>query len=450
MALDTVEQQEQREQLVVAEPDSRTDVDNDLHLMMTEHGKSDLQAAFFNMSNSILGAGVVGIPRAFRNSGLLTSLILMVVLAVLNDWTLRLIIVNTKLSGAKTYTAFVSHALGDLGKVAILLAQGLFGFGGNIGFAVIIGDTIPHVLRSLFSSQVASSSAVDFLLSRNTLIVICITCVSFPLSLTRDISKLAKASGIALASMSVILSIVVFRGPAMDDDLKGSISGSGWFFKPNIFQSISVISFALVCHHNTTFIYDSIRKPTLDRFNRVTHIACVLSGVVCSVMGVCGYLTFGPKTKGNILNNFPSDDWVVNIARLCFGLNMLTTYPLELFVVRAVVRDLMEIYEKREIGNLGTKYHVIITAVLAAVPMVVALFTCNLGAVLELVGATSASLLAFILPPLCYLKMTKQKPLLQRLPYYACVVFGFCIMFLSSTQTIISALNDSGDDHCVA
>ncbi|KAG7895154.1 hypothetical protein KL935_001272 [Ogataea polymorpha] len=439
--------QDPGEQLLLE--DATDHQDTLLHHLVTEHGKSDLRAAFFNMSNSILGAGIVGIPRAFRNAGLLTGLVLLALLAVVNDWTLRMIIVNTKLSGAKTYTGFVSHAYGDLGKTAILLAQGLFGFGGNVGFAVIIGDTIPHVLRSVFARQVESFRVVDFLLARNTLIVLCITGISFPLSLTKDIGRLAKASSIALVSMSVILLIVVFRGPAMPADVRGQVSGAGWFVEPGIFQSISVISFALVCHHNTTFIYDSIKKPTLDRFNRVTHVACALSGVVCGVMGVSGYLAFGPKTKGNVLNNFPSDDWVVNVARLCFGLNMLTTYPLELYVVRAVVRDLLEIYHRREIPELSTAQHLLITSVLAGVPMLVALFTCNLGAILELVGATSASLLAFILPPLCFLKLTKMKPLGEKIPLYLCIAFGLCVMVLSSTQTILSALRSTDDDHCV-
>lgn len=38
--------------------------------------------------------------------------------------------------------------------------------------------------------------------------------------------------------------------------------------------------------------------------------------VMCLVMAVAGFLTFGSKTKGNILNNFPPDNVIVNIARL--------------------------------------------------------------------------------------------------------------------------------------
>ena len=38
--------------------------------------------------------------------------------------------------------------------------------------------------------------------------------------------------------------------------------------------------------------------------------------VACLVMAVAGYLTFGDKTDGNVLNNFPRNNIMVNVARL--------------------------------------------------------------------------------------------------------------------------------------
>jgi sodium-coupled neutral amino acid transporter 11 len=39
-------------------------------------------------------------------------------------------------------------------------------------------------------------------------------------------------------------------------------------------------------------------------------------------MALSGFLVFTDKTQANILNNFPQADLLINIARLCFGLNM--------------------------------------------------------------------------------------------------------------------------------
>jgi sodium-coupled neutral amino acid transporter 11 len=38
--------------------------------------------------------------------------------------------------------------------------------------------------------------------------------------------------------------------------------------------------------------------------------------LACMAMALAGFLTFGDKTKGNVLNNFPTDNIMVNIARL--------------------------------------------------------------------------------------------------------------------------------------
>lgn len=38
--------------------------------------------------------------------------------------------------------------------------------------------------------------------------------------------------------------------------------------------------------------------------------------VACLAMALAGFLTFGDKTLGNVLNNFPKDNTMINIARL--------------------------------------------------------------------------------------------------------------------------------------
>lgn len=80
---------------------------------------------------------------------------------------------------------------------------------------------------------------------------------------------------------------------------------------------IPLISHSLIStDHNSLLIYGSLKKPTLDRFARVTHYSTGISLVMCLAMGIAGFLSFGSKTQGNVLNNFPSDNIVVNIARL--------------------------------------------------------------------------------------------------------------------------------------
>ena len=57
--------------------------------------------AFMNMANSIIGAGIIGQPYALKQAGMVTGIVLLVVLTITVDWTIRLIVVNSKMSGAE-------------------------------------------------------------------------------------------------------------------------------------------------------------------------------------------------------------------------------------------------------------------------------------------------------------------------------------------------------------
>ncbi len=166
--------------------------------------------ATVNMANSILGAGIVGLPYSMRESGFVAGLVLLVGLSFLTDWTIRLIVLNAKLSGRITYIEIMEHCFGHNGKAAVSIFQFAFGFGGMCAFCVVIGDTIPHVIKMVFPSLSGS-----FLANRQFVITFFTMSVSYPLSLYRNIEKLSKASAIALVSMVVIIIAVTVRGPAM-------------------------------------------------------------------------------------------------------------------------------------------------------------------------------------------------------------------------------------------
>ncbi|KAL4964788.1 putative amino acid transporter [Aspergillus stella-maris] len=398
--------------------------------------RSGMKMAFMNMANSIIGAGIIGQPYALRQSGMVMGIILLVGLTATVDWTIRLIVINSKLSGADSFQATMQHCFGKSGLIAISIAQWAFAFGGMIAFCIIVGDTIPHVLSSLFPS-LRDMSFLWLLTDRRAIIVLLVLGISYPLSLYRDIAKLAKASTLALISMAVIIIAVLTQGFRVPKESRGEVK-SLLLVNSGFFQAVGVISFAFVCHHNSLLIYGSLKKPTLDRFATVTHYSTGVSLLMCLLMGVSGFLFFGSETQGNVLNNFPSDNILINIARLCFGLNMLTTLPLEAFVCREVMTTY---YFPDEPFNLNR--HLIFTSALVITSVAMALLTCDLGAVFELIGATSAASLAYIFPPLCYIKLSNGSRK-AKLPAYVCIAFGVTVMGVSLIQAVGKMIKNGG------
>ncbi|KAK4549683.1 hypothetical protein LTR36_004984 [Oleoguttula mirabilis] len=413
------------------------DIDfNPEDLLESARPKSGMKSAFMNMANSIIGAGIIGQPYAFRQAGLLTGIILLIALTITVDWTIRLIVTNSKLSGRDSFQSTMEYCFGKSGLIAISVAQWAFAFGGMVAFCIIIGDTIPHVLAAVFPA-LERLPVLWLLTDRRAIIVLFVLGLSYPLSLYRDIAMLSKASTFALISMIVIIITVVTQGPLQPADQRGQLKGS-LIINDGVFQAIGVISFAFVCHHNSLLIYGSLRKPTMDRFATVTHYSTSISMVACMTMALGGYLSFGDRTQGNVLNNFPTDNVMVNIARLFFGLNMLTTLPLECFVCREV---LTEYYFPREAHHPNR--HLLFTTALVLAAMTTALLICDLGVVFELVGATSACALAYILPPLCFVKLAKRRTW-ETWACYLCIAFGCGVMGISLMMSVAKMIRGEG------
>ncbi|TDL24242.1 amino acid transporter [Rickenella mellea] len=395
-----------------------------------------------NMANSILGAGIIGLPYAIKQAGFVTGLILLASLCAITDWTIRLIVVNAKLSGRTSYIAIMDHCFGPSGRAAVSFFQFSFAFGGMCAFGIIIGDTIPNVIRHVFPN-LHTIPVISLLTNRQFVIVLCTVCISYPLSLYRDIHKLARASGLALIGMLIIVTSVFIEGPHVTPELKGDPSKGISFIQPGIFQAIGVISFAFVCHHNSLLIYGSLRTPTMDRFATVTHISTILSLVACTTLAVSAFLVFTDKTQGNILNNFSQNNTLINVARFCFGMNMFTTLPLELFVCREVIEQYFFSHE-----SYNQQRHLLFTTSILFASMFIALITCDLGVMLEITGGVSATALAYIFPAACYLKLLPaETPWTSRtkLPAVLTSCFGVVVMVISLIIALGKSWTRAGD-----
>jgi sodium-coupled neutral amino acid transporter 11 len=172
--------------------------------------RSGMRMAFMNMANSIIGAGIIGQPYALKQAGMVTGIVLLVFLTITVDWTIRLIVVNSKMSGADSFQATMQHCFGRSGLIAISIAQWAFAFGGMVAFCIIVGDTIPHVFAAIFPS-LRDMPFLWLLTDRRAVIVLFILCISYPLSLYRDIAKVSLLESRAVCNVLTVVARKSFR-----------------------------------------------------------------------------------------------------------------------------------------------------------------------------------------------------------------------------------------------
>jgi len=387
---------------------------------------ASLLATTANYVNSIIGSGMIGIPFAVKEAGFGLGLILLVLVGILTDYSLRLMVMAGTLSGTSSYQGIMEASFGLPGYIILSFIQFIYPFIAMVSYNIICGDTLTKLLVSVSSSEpeVAQASLSSSVLASRPLIITMATLlVTLPLSLYRDISKLAKASLVAIVFIIFIMTSVTIRlftlGPSIP------ASADAWTFSHSgIPKAIGIMAFAYMCHHNTFLLYSAMKEKTEMAWTKATHISVSISFIVIIICAVAGYTTFTGFTQGDLLENYCSDDLLMNISRLFFCFVILLTYPIECFVCREVLNNVFW-KDKKSSGWLR---HLSVTVALVITTCLASLSTDCLGIVLELNGILAAVPLAFILPPLCYLKL-QPGPVLAwgHLPALAMAAFGVLV-----------------------
>ncbi|KAM6079045.1 putative sodium-coupled neutral amino acid transporter 11 isoform 2-T2 [Theristicus caerulescens] len=291
-------------------------------------GNSDLASAGFNIINSIIGSGVIGLPYSMKEAGFPLGVLLLFVVAYITDYSIILLIKGGNLSSTNTYQELVRKTYGLVGYLILSTLQFLYPFIAMISYNIITGDTLTKVFQ-----RIPGVGPDNVLTDRHFIILLTTIIFTLPISLYRDIAKLGKVSLISLILTIVILIIVMVRTVTFSPQIPKS--ENAWIFaKSNAVQAVGVMSFAFICNHNSFLIYGSLEKPTLKNWSRVTHVSVSLAVVISVVFAACGYMTFTGYTEGDIFENYCRDDNLATFGRFCYGVTVILTFPLECFVTR--------------------------------------------------------------------------------------------------------------------
>ncbi|XP_064016523.1 solute carrier family 38 member 8 isoform X5 [Pogoniulus pusillus] len=165
---------------------------------------------------------------------------------------------------------------------------------------------------------------------------------------------------------------------------------------------------ALQCHEACVAIYSSMRNQSFSHWVAVSMLSMLICLLIYSLTGLYGYLTFGQAVASDVLMSYPGNDPVVIIARLLFGISVVTIYPIVVLLGRSVVRDVWAVPKRGAAAapEAGERWsRVALTVAWMGTTLVIALFVPDIGKVIELIGGISAFFI-FIFPGLCLVCMT--------------------------------------------
>lgn len=91
------------------------------------------------MNLQILGAGVGGMPFALKEAGFYSGVVLIAIVALSSDYSVRLLITLAQMVKKKYYEQLVQSQFGRIGYVAVTAAMGIFAYGAMCAYLIGIG-----------------------------------------------------------------------------------------------------------------------------------------------------------------------------------------------------------------------------------------------------------------------------------------------------------------------
>nr|XP_046251033.1 putative sodium-coupled neutral amino acid transporter 8a isoform X1 [Scatophagus argus] len=375
--------------------------------------------AIFIMLKSALGAGLLNFPWAFERAGGIRSAVT-VELVSLVFLISGLIILgySSSISGQCTYQAVVKEVCGPaIGQLCeICFVFNLFMI--SVAFLVIVDDQLEKLCGSLYElvtglpeSEMPYHFYTD---QRFTLVLLCVLLI-LPLSIPKEISIQKYISVLGTLAATYMTTAIVIKYHTMPSVLVhiAPLYSSGISSWASMFSVIPTICFGFQCHEASIAIYSSMENQRLSHWVFISVVSMIFCLVIYSLTGVYGYLTFGKDVKADILMSYSGDDVLMLIARLLFGVSIITIYPIILLLGRSVIQDpLMSWWRRRDgavMPEFESRSRCLLTVLWITATLLIAMFVPDISKIISVIGGISAFFI-FIFPGLCLMFAMQSEP----------------------------------------
>lgn len=421
-----------------------------------------------NIFISFIGAGVLGLPYAFKEAGLLEGVLIMMAICYFSvkamlqlvdcKYKVQQVLFNDKggspsrdgiggghkvnIQHGKEYTELKCNDDDEDGdEVKPQQASDFEITYSDIGFATLGRIGRYTIDTALLISQVGfccaylifiTENLASFfpVVSKNQWLVLILPPLLF-LTMIPDLGRLAIFSLIAQISNLFAFAVVFWFDfdhlhlASNEHRKEFSIKGFPFFF-----------SVAIYCFEGAGMILSLEQSlcPTIrSQFKRYFVWTIVAITLLYVTFGCSGYLSYGPETKDIITLNLPSDRGLnfADMVKGCLCFSLFFTYPVMLFPVTTLL-------EKRVWTNLSPMYSTLLRTCIVTITGIIVIIIPKFADLMALVGATCCTLLAFIMPGLMHLIIFKKDLSQGQIAMdYSLVIIGVVGAILGTVDAIV-------------
>uniref|UniRef100_A0A672KE55 Sodium-coupled neutral amino acid transporter 4-like n=1 Tax=Sinocyclocheilus grahami TaxID=75366 RepID=A0A672KE55_SINGR len=385
-------------------------------------GHTSFGMSVFNLSNAIMGSGILGLSFAMANTGIILFVILLLGVAILSLYSVHLLLMTAKEGGSLIYEKLGERAFGWPGKMAAFGSITLQNIGAMSSYLFIVKYELPEVIRAFLRLEENSG---EWYMNGNYAVVLVSIGIILPLSLLKNLGYLGYTSGFSLSCMVFFLGVVRFLF---------------------IYCECLIASLGYICSNSQQYIVwvkiidfsfmpKIIRILSKDHMQTVSNLSILAMLVMYLLSALFGYLTFYDHVEAELLHTFTKVykfDTMLLLVRLAVLTAVTLTVPIVLFPIRSSVITLC--FAGKEFSWIR---HFLIAAAILAFNNLLVIFVPTIRDIFGFIGSSAATMLIFILPAAFYLRLVKSLPFRSPQKISAAIFLVVGIFFMIGSLSLI-------------
>ncbi|KAL3844560.1 hypothetical protein ACJIZ3_001963 [Penstemon smallii] len=372
-----------------------------------EFNGASFSGAVFNLSTTIVGAGIMSLPATMKVLGLILGIAVIIFMAFLTEASIEFLLRFSRASKSVSYGGLMGDAYGKYGRMLIQLCVLVNNIGVLIVYMIIIGDVLSGTTSDGIhhAGVLESWFGVQWWNARFVVLLITTVAVFAPLASLKRIDSLKYTSALSVALAVVFLVILVgitlfklINGTVIMPRLLPNVTDLTSFF--NLFTVVPVLVTAYICHYNVHSIENELEDST--QIKSVVRTSLTLCSSVYVMTSLFGFLLFGDETLDDVLANFSTDlgipfgSLLNDAVRVSYAAHLMLVFPIVFFPLRLNLDGLL-FPSARPLSSDNLRFALLSTGLIAVV-FLGANFIPSIWDAFQFTGATAAVCIGFILP----------------------------------------------------
>lgn len=291
---------------------------------VTSTGDASIMRTFFLLLKSFVGTGVLFLPKAFKNGGLLFSIICLVTVSFVSYIGFRLLLQSRARYGGGY--GDIGEAIGGPKMRSIILSSITIS---QIGFVcaglIFTAENMKSFLEAV--SKASSPLSTKAIIGVQIILLI-------PLAFIRNISSLGGTA--LLADICILLGLGYIYYFDISTMATQGVNKTVELFNPRDFAlTIGSSIFTFEGIGLILPVQSSMKQQ--QKFESLLFITMLIITIIFTSIGALSYATFGDQTSVEIISNLPQDDKLVNAVQFLYSLAVLVGIPVQLFPAMRIV-----------------------------------------------------------------------------------------------------------------